>query len=65
MGQQMLHERLFTDATLVVEDQAIPVHRAVLAANSPVVKRMLMSHVKVSPLDLMECADKRFCSSDA
>ena len=42
----MLHEELYTDATLVVEGQDIPVHRAVLAANSPVFKQMFISNMR-------------------
>ena len=61
-SQQMLQERLFTDATLVVEGQAIPVHRAVLAANSPFFKCMLASQMREGDsVDLMECADARSC----
>ena len=42
-SQRMLKERLFTDATLVVHGREIGVHRAVLATNSPVFKRMFCS----------------------
>ena len=45
-SQQMLHEDLFTDAVVVVEGQGIPVHRAVLAANSPVFKQMFLSQMR-------------------
>ena len=44
-SQQMLHEDLFTDAVLMVEGQGIAVHRAVLAANSPVFKSMFKSQM--------------------
>ena len=39
-NQQMLQEELFTDATLIVQGHSIAVHRAVLAANSPVFKQL-------------------------
>ena len=45
-SQQMLHEDLFTDAVLMVEGQGIAVHRAVLAANSPVFKNMFKSQMR-------------------
>ena len=44
--QAMYRQRLFTDATIVVEGQALPVHRAVLAAASPVFERMFSSHMQ-------------------
>ena len=39
-SQQMLHRQLFTDAVLIVEGHQIAVHRAVLAANSPVFNQL-------------------------
>ena len=42
---KMLQEELFTDATLVVQGHSIAVHRAVLAANSPVFKRLFSCHM--------------------
>jgi len=41
--QQMYHQRLFTDATVVTEGQVLHVHRAVLAAGSPVFQAMFSS----------------------
>ena len=45
-SQQMLHEDVFTDAVIVVEGQGIPVHRAVLAVNSPVFEQMFLSQMR-------------------
>lgn len=42
----MHSERLFTDARLMVGSLAIPVHRAVIAAASPVMCRMLQSEMQ-------------------
>jgi len=40
------NDRLFTDSCVVVRDVSIPVHRAVVAAVSPVMRRMLESEMK-------------------
>ena len=44
--QAMYQQRLFTDATIVVEGKTLHVHRAVLAAASPVFERMFSSHMQ-------------------
>ena len=44
-SQRTLREELFTDATLVVRGHKIGVHRAVLAANSPIFKHMFCSQM--------------------
>lgn len=44
--QAMYRQRLFTDATIVVEGQTLHAHRAVLAAASPVFERMFCSQMQ-------------------
>lgn len=44
--QAMYRQRLFTDATIVVEGHTLHVHRAVLAAASPVFERMFSSDMQ-------------------
>lgn len=44
--QAMYQQRLFTDATILVEGQILHAHRAVLAVASPVFERMFSSHMQ-------------------
>ena len=44
--QAMYRQRLFTDAAIMVEGKTLHVHRAVLAAASPVFQRMFSSHMQ-------------------
>lgn len=55
--QAMYRQRLFTDATIVVEGIALHAHRAVLAAASPVFERMFSSHMQEGKSQTIEMSD--------
>ena len=61
-SQHMLNQQLFTDATLVVQGHSIPVHRAVLAANSPVFYRMFTCQMSEGKLSMPDIGSV-FCTS--
>ncbi len=44
--QTMYQQQLFTDATILVQGRTLRLHRAVLAAASPVFERMFCSHMQ-------------------
>lgn len=60
--QAMYRQRLFTDATIVVEGIALHAHRAVLAAASPVFERMFSSHMQEG--ECCCCNSPLLCCSD-
>ncbi|KAL3143280.1 hypothetical protein ABBQ38_002123 [Trebouxia sp. C0009 RCD-2024] len=55
--QAMYRQRLFTDATIVVEGHTLQAHRAVLAAASPVFERMFSSHMQEGKSQTIEMTD--------
>ena len=55
--KSLLEDKLFTDVTIMCGDKEFKVHKAVLASQSPVFKKMFVSDMKEKQTSLVEISD--------